>query len=213
LHGLILLVLCLLGALGCGGSQGLGVRVGDPVPQMEPAGLIFEFVKAQAPLLVPGTTTSIRFEFFQGLEGSGEPSQEPVVREFANTIVISPVSLSTRSVVITPLSVDGQPLFQVVANVQPLPGQTVAVDLSQAVPRTPSVLTSLEVAPGQARVGVGGLLDFSVSGLDQYGQPFDMEGRPVVWTSSQPGLAAIDPQSGRVSGLGDYCRGASFYRK
>jgi hypothetical protein len=186
---------------GCGGSTTDGsdfVYTGANAPTGS-GSLLFNFVQAQAPLEVPAETTQIRFNFFQGPDGTGTLLQQEV-RDFAATITIEPVDLRARSVVVSPLAADGSVLLAASANFELVPGQTVPVDFSAAQIQLPA-LAGLQVSPDGDTIVESGTIAFTVAGTDQFGQPFTVDPSSVTWSIASGTAATIDPSTGVATGV------------
>jgi uncharacterized protein YjdB len=182
---------------GCGDS-GEGAVYTGTTNGAQTGSVTFNFIKAQSPLQVPQSTTDIRFEFFLGPDGSGQPSQPAAMREFAPSITISPVLDTTRSIVVTALSPDGVPLLEAVANLTVTAGNNLTVDFANARVRTVS-LASLQVSPQTASVEVEQTRQFQASATYSNGDTIPPVA--VVWSSNPSSVATVDPSSGLARGV------------
>jgi hypothetical protein len=72
------------------------------------------------------------------------------------------------------------------------------IDLHDVLKAVPT-LFAISVSPTAASVTVGGTGSLSVSGVDQYGDPYPLTS-PVTWTSMDPAIANVDG-SGNVKGI------------
>lgn len=69
------------------------------------------------------------------------------------------------------------------------------------VRRKAPFLADLVLEPLSAEIEVGDVLAFAAVGVDQNGDPFPVSGG--IWTSSDLGVAGIDPSGGTATGLGE----------
>jgi len=65
---------------------------------------------------------------------------------------------------------------------------------------TPAVLTEIDIAPDDQFIPVGGQLQMSLTGTYSDGSTQDITGN-AVWSSSDPTLATVDPNTGTVTGV------------
>ena len=197
---LALLLVALLFTVGCGDSSEDYVFTGtnNNNNPAQTGALTFNFVKAQSPLQVPQSTVDIRFEFFDGPNGTGQQTQPTQVLDFATVITISPVAVTTRSVVVTALGPGNVPLVEGVANVAVTAGNTTTVDFDDATVTTVT-LASLSVSPATASIEVGDTQTFSASATYSNGDTIPAVG--VTWSSSAPSVASINASTGVATGL------------
>jgi Tol biopolymer transport system component len=64
---------------------------------------------------------------------------------------------------------------------------------------TPAPVDSVQVVPDSADVLVGGTVAYTASVFDSTGA--ELTGRAISWTTADPGVAAVDPATGVVSGV------------
>ncbi|MFA5506786.1 MAG: Ig-like domain-containing protein [Vulcanimicrobiota bacterium] len=158
--------------------------------------MTFNFIKAQAPLEVPVATTSIRFRFYEGVNGSGALLQTEV-RDFANSITIQSVDSRTRSVVITALAGNGFPILETSGPLQVISRGEVTMDFSN----TTSLIVTLDsvvVSPTSASTTVGGSFQFVAAVNFSNG---DVLAGPVGWQAT--GQASINETTGLATGTAD----------
>lgn len=167
------------------GQQSTTVTNGGPVT--------FNFVRAQSTIDVPADTVAIRFRFYSGANGTGVLLQEER-RDFAPTITIDPVDGRTQSTVITALTADGFPVFEIQAALTPQSGEVTEFD---AATGTAAIVTvdQFQVTPPSATIPEGGTQQFQASLLFSNGEV--LPANNVVWSTT--GQATVDTNSGLVT--------------
>lgn len=150
-------LLLLLVGCGGGGSDADGANW-EGQPYVGIGGLTFKFARAQTVLEVPFGTSSFKFEFFTGVDGSGIATQPSQAHAYASEISISPIDARTRSVVVTAFTGQGVPLVEAIANVTVTPGTNQPVTFSAS--RTVQAV-SLEISPRAASIAPGASQQFT----------------------------------------------------
>lgn len=139
---LFLTVIIGLGA-GCG-SQNDFIST---QPQEANGSLLFQFQKqvaAQTADVVPGTTTTLRFDFFTGSTPTQQTFAFTESRAFSTSVSFTGVPSNIQSVLVTALDSSDLPIATLQGSFQVVTGQTITVDLDDSVPVT---LTSLAITP------------------------------------------------------------------
>lgn len=187
------------GGGGGGGSQSAAAGGGSNTPPVNPAttgALTFNFVRAQQSFQVPNSTSSLRFRFFSGANGSGQLLSEQT-RPFATSITIGNLSPNLVSVQITAFDNQGVPLAQTTIPATVVVGSsTVVPALSQFGPVT---ATSLSVLPLTATTNIGGNQQFTAN--LNYSSGDTVAAGTVAWTSTSQ--ASIGANSGLATGLSE----------
>ncbi len=196
-----LLFVSLLLTVGCGSSSGVDAVVGtnSPASGSETGDLTFRFVQAQVALEVPREGARLRFEFFQGVNGSGSMTLPTQVLDMAPEITVRGVPVSTRSVVITVLDQHNVPLLRSTLNVTVSPGYNKSLEFVHATTEAVT-LSSLSLSPTEALIGPGERHQFRATATYSNGDVLPALG--VTWASSRPAVASVD-SNGVASGLSD----------
>lgn len=183
-------------AIGCGSNNDDFVFSGNQnTPTGTTGSATFNFIRAQNPLTVPSSTSDIRFEFFTGVQGSGN-STLVTTQAFATQITIENIPIATKSVVITPLGPEGEPLAEGTANLALTAGSNTVVDLSN-VTLAPVSLSNLVLSPANATIGVAGTQQFTANASFSNGDSLPLS---AAWTVSN-GSASVNAATGLVTGV------------
>jgi alpha-tubulin suppressor-like RCC1 family protein len=112
------------------------------------------------------------------------------------------INTSTGAIAGTP-SVAGTFNVSVTVNDAATPPQTVSKSFSLVVapapPPPPAPVATVTVAPPTATIGIGGTQSFSATLKDEAGNT--LTGRTVTWSTSNPGVASIDANTGIATGV------------
>jgi hypothetical protein len=168
------------------------VTEGDGVELAPTGSLTYSFVRGQSSMAVPQNTADLRFEFFDGPDGTGNPTQEAQLREFAATVTIAPVLTTTHSTVVTALTDEGVPLLDAVANITVTPGGNTLVAFAQTTV-TESIPVQLVLGPANRTREVGTDLQYTATVSYSDGSTVD---NPEGVQFSASGPATIDATSG-----------------
>lgn len=202
-YPLFLVCLVILSLIGCGGSSGGSGAVSPPAgsgsaPAPSPpapltGSVSFDFLRAQTAWSVPADTVSLRFVFTDRADGEGALLLE-ASRPFAPSVTISGVPVAARSVRVTALGGEGQPLLTALAPVAVLAGQTSTVSFP-AWERV--VATELVLDPSEVELRVGGERQLLVTVRLSDGSTQVATG--ISW--SQSGNAALVDSAGTVTAV------------
>lgn len=208
--GLLIMFICMLFAAGCSGGGSNGGFVASPSDNPGPGGgggagngsVTFNFVKAQTAIVVPTNTTSLRFQFFTGLEGTGVVVLNET-RPFAARVTFENVPTSVRSVKITALTAEGFPVREFSSTVLVTAGDDTVVD-GAAGTTTPVTLQTVTAGPASLSLAVGGTatpviqLNFS---NDEFVRLTGSLVSEAIFSTSDGAVASVDPATGLVTGL------------
>lgn len=111
---------------GCGDNQDEYVFTGTVAPPPQVGNVTFQFAAAQA--VLPGGTTSFRFDFYDG-----DLLDFTATRDYAASVTIENVDIVVDRVVITAFDVNGIPIAITEQNLAVVPGGNLLVNLSGAV--------------------------------------------------------------------------------
>ena len=132
----LLMVVALLFLGGCGSDSSDSVFTTTSTTPTT-GSVTFNFVRAQTALTVPTDTQQIRFDFFDGTNGTGS-NVLTTTRPFAPQITITSVPVIARSVVVTALDGNDQGLLVVVVpEITVVPGGNIVVDFTGLNPDVP----------------------------------------------------------------------------
>jgi hypothetical protein len=164
--GLFTALLLSVFAAGCdssGGDSFVATPGGDNGSVAGTGSVTFNFVQAQSPITVPVGTTSLRFEFFSDLAGTGSLLLREV-RSYANSVTIEGVPDTARSVVVTAYDSDGFPVSEFVANVTIQTGGNVVVGATDGT-SSAVTLTGLTSSPLSLSLGLNGTVALQLSAV------------------------------------------------
>lgn len=139
LCSILLFAFSLLIFAGCGSSSDDLVFSSQPAQAVAPVGtgsVTFNFVRPQAALTVPAETQQIRFDFYDGENGTGNLVLS-VTRLFASQITIANVPASTRSVIVTPIDGNAAEQPTSTANIVVVTGENTVADFDVVTPPPP----------------------------------------------------------------------------
>ena len=207
--GVFVAFICALFAAGCssggsGGNDFVASPGGGAGNGGAPAGngsVTFNFVRAQTAVQVPTNTTSLRFEFFSGLQGGGALVFKDT-RAFANTITIDNVPSSARSSVVTALTTEGFPVRTFTVDLTVSAGGSTTVDATAgtSAPVTVSGLTG----PSQVSLGLGDTSQIVISAQFSNGDVVELSGAlasQVAFTSNDMTVVSVSTDGTLTTGL------------
>lgn len=114
--------------------------------------LVFQFTRAQA--VVPATTTTLGFEFFNSADPETGALVLEVEAEFANTVTVLNVPTTAKAVVITAYDINEIPVGTFTVAVSVVPGATTTVGLNGVV-FTPVTFDAIFVDPNPVNLSLG----------------------------------------------------------
>lgn len=151
----LLATLLAVALVGCGDSREDFVITNTNNPVATGA-LTFNFVVAQGTITVPEGTVSLEFTFFDGLNQTGNITLGPITRNFAATVTITGVPVTTQSYQVRAINANGTALASATGNVTVIDSQTGVVDVTGADFNnvlTPPAATLLDVFVSNAGGG------------------------------------------------------------
>lgn len=208
--GILTALLLSLILAGCGGNGGGGSFVSTPdtggagggVPAAQTGSVTYHFVQAQsAPIVVPTGTQRLRFEFFTGPNGDGNLILRES-RDYADTIKIDGVPVSSRSTVVTAFGSDGFPVAQFKASVALVAQGNIDVFSTSGVTELVT-LDSITVAPLSLSLGQGDSVRLDVFGLFSSGDRVQLNATHLGEASFSSGdLSIANVVDNTVSAVG-----------
>lgn len=200
------LLLCFLVAGCSSGSDGGSSFVASPGQDggntATTGSVTFNFVQGQtAPITVPVGTTTLRFEFFSELGGSGNLLLSPTTA-YASTVTIDNVPTAARSVVITAFGADNFPVSEFTANITVPAGGSTTVSSADGTSVAVN-LTGITVNPASVSLGLNGVVRLvpaaTFSNGDSVAITGDVLTDEVSFVSDDPNTAMTSPQGDVVA--------------
>jgi hypothetical protein len=206
----ILAILATLFVVGCGSSSSSvgntfapasGGNSSTPPPIAGGGGtaVVFNFVKAQAPLTVPNETATIELNFLDGPDGTGTVVQTES-RDFAPQIIIDPVAAASRSVVVTARSAEGYPLLEATAAINESRNDDFTVDFANATIENITI-TDFFISPPSATIPAGATNLFTANLV--FSNDEVLPANNVTWSATgQVGVDANGLATASTDGVG-----------
>ena len=204
LLGLVTALLLALLTVGCdssGGDSFVATPGGDNGQVGGTGSVTFNFVQAQTPITVPTGTTSLRFEFFSELGGTGSLLLRED-RAYLPQITIDGVPTSVRSVVVTAYDGDDFPISEFTANLTVTADSTTFVDGADGNAEAVT-LTGISVNPATLSLGLAGSVTLDVLANFSNGDSVPLSGTTlseVLFESDDSSTASVSPD-GTVSAV------------
>lgn len=162
----------------------------------------FNFVKAQSAIVVPTTTTNLRFQFFTGLEGTGVVVLNET-RPFAAQVTFDSVPSSVRSVKITALTQEGYPVSEFKASFNVSVNQNVVVSATGGT-TTAVTLDTVVARPSSLSLAIGGTstptIELNFSNGDLVRLTAAQVPTEITFGSSDSAVASVT-SAGLITGL------------
>ncbi len=177
---------------GCGDSSEDYVFTGTAPNPAQTGSLTYNFALAQGAFTAPAGTSSIRFELYTGVNGSGD-RVATVNRPFAASITLTDVPASVQSTVLTFYTSNGIPVLETVASSPVAVGRNVVVSFSGAVTDVPD-FEALTVSPASLSLSLNQTATLAVVAEFSNGDSVTLTGNDevgLVYGSAPGGVVSI----------------------
>ena len=157
--------------------------------------LRFAFTQATPQFVVPASGKKLEFKFYSQQNQQGEQLFQATA-DYAPVVEVANVPVESKSFLIIVRAAGGLPVAEIRGNLSAqelATGQVEASGLVNAV-----TLNTVTLTPPTATIGLNGTQQYSLRGQFSNGEILTLS---AAFTSSAPGLASIDAQSGLATGL------------